>query len=65
MISLSSLRSAFLSTALALVAAVAATGCASIQVGEPTRSPSSAQAECGRTPGTAGIWRPQQNYCEY
>ena len=56
-------RRGVLSGVLALAAAVAAVGCSSGVV--PAVSPTSAQTECGRTPGAAGVWRPQLNYCEY
>jgi len=49
---------------IAASAAIAAGGCASSRSAAPAVSPVS-QAECGRTPGTAGTWRPQLNYCEF
>ena len=52
-----------LSGVLALAAAVAAVGCS--PGAAPAVSPTSAQTECSRTPGAAGVWRPQLNYCEY
>jgi len=49
---------------IAASAAIAAGGCSSSRSAAPAVSPVS-QAECGRTPGTAGTWRPQLNYCEF
>jgi hypothetical protein len=50
---------------IAASAAMAAGGCSAIpQLAAPTTSPVS-QAECGRTPGTAGTWRPELGYCEF
>jgi hypothetical protein len=50
---------------LAAATTVAAAGCSSSgQLAVSTTSPTS-KSECGRTPGTAGTWRPELNYCEY
>jgi len=49
---------------IAASAAIAAGGCSAGRSAAPTVSPVS-HAECWRTPGTAGTWRPQLNYCEF
>ena len=49
-----------------LAAAITASGCSAIPVTAPSAYPTTQETwECGRTPGTAGTWRPQLNYCEY
>jgi hypothetical protein len=57
-------RSVVIPGVLALLAVVVAGGCASNGLVTSTTSPTP-QSECGRTPGTAGTWRPQISYCEY
>lgn len=50
---------------LAAATTVAAAGCSSSpQLAVSTTSPTP-KGECGRTPGTAGTWRPALGYCEY
>jgi hypothetical protein len=42
-------------------------GASACGTGELANSTISAtpRSECGRTPGTAGTWRPSLGYCEY
>jgi len=47
-----------------LTTAVAVAGCSSGGLAIPTNSPVT-QSDCGRTPGTAGTWRPGLGYCEF
>jgi hypothetical protein len=47
-----------------VVIGMVAAGCAPGQLAISTTSPTP-QSECGRTPGTAGTWRPALGYCEY
>jgi len=58
-------RAALLSLAVALLAALAAAGCSGTLATGTASSPARGEADCARTPGAAGIWRPQLGYCEY
>ena len=58
-------RRTFLPLTLALIAALAAVGCSGTLASSTASSPARGPADCARTPGAAGIWRPQLGYCEY
>jgi len=57
-------RRALLSLVIALLAGLAV-GCSGTLATSTMSSPARGQADCARTPGAAGIWRPEFGYCEY